>query len=131
MLLASWYHPILATLFGFLALILMAVILLQRGRGVGLSGAFGGAGGHTAFGSKTGDVLTWATIVIAGLFLFYVVVLNYLFVPPRAPGASPPPAAPAPAPTTSESGGTSRLPTGANPQQAELPDSVFDGEWYG
>lgn len=131
MLLASWYHPILATLFGFLALILMAVILLQRGRGVGLSGAFGGAGGHTAFGSKTGDVLTWATIVIAGLFLFYVVVLNYLFVPPRAPGAAPPPAAPAPAPTTSERGGTSRLLPGADPQQADWPHGVFNGERYG
>ncbi|MEP0846478.1 MAG: preprotein translocase subunit SecG [Phycisphaerae bacterium] len=131
MLLAYWYHPILATLFGFLALILMAVILLQRGRGVGLSGAFGGAGGHTAFGSKTGDVLTWATIVIAGMFLFYTVVLNYLFVPPRAPGAAPPPAAPAPAPTTSESGETSRLPAEANPRPAEMPHGVFDGEWYG
>ena len=87
MLLADWYHPVLATLFAFLAFLLMGVILLQRGKGVGLSGAFGGAGGATAFGSKTGDVLTWATIVIAGIFLLYVVILSYIFVPMKAPAA--------------------------------------------
>lgn len=84
MILAAWYHPIFATLFAFFALLLMGVILLQRGRGVGLSGAFGGAGGQAVFGSKTGDVLTWATIVIAIIFMTAAVLLNYLFVPPRA-----------------------------------------------
>lgn len=84
MLAAEWYHPILATLFAFAALLLILIVLLQRGRGVGLSGAFGGAGGNTAFGSKTGDVLTWATIVVAGLFLFLAVTLNYAFRPTSA-----------------------------------------------
>lgn len=79
----NWYHPILATLFAFVALLLMGIILLQRGKGVGLSGAFGGAGGQQAFGSKTGDVLTWATIVVAAFFLLFAVVLNYWFLPPR------------------------------------------------
>jgi preprotein translocase subunit SecG len=81
MILALWYHNILATLFGLVAVLLIGVILLQRGRGVGLSGAFGGAGGHTAFGAKTGDVLTWATIVIAVVLLTFTVILNYVFVP--------------------------------------------------
>jgi preprotein translocase subunit SecG len=113
MILAAWYHPILATLFGFVAVMLMIVILLQRGKGVGLSGAFGGAGGHTAFGAKTGDVLTWATIVIAALLLTFAVTLNYVFVPlkpfagtaappssaaPGAPATAPAPGAQAPAP---------------------------------
>jgi preprotein translocase subunit SecG len=84
MLLAAWYHPILATLFALVAVFLMMVILLQRGRGVGLAGAFGGAGGNTAFGSKTGDVLTWATVVIACVFLLLTVVLNFVFVPETA-----------------------------------------------
>lgn len=75
-----WYHNIWATVFALLAVLLMGVILLQRGRGVGLSGAFGGAGGHTAFGAKTGDVLTWATIVIAVVLLTLTVGLNYVFV---------------------------------------------------
>lgn len=77
----AWYYNVLGTLFGFLAIFLMMVILLQRGKGVGLAGAFGGAGGQTAFGSKTGDVLTWATVVIAGIFLLFAVGMNYLFAP--------------------------------------------------
>ncbi len=99
MLLAAWYHSILATLFAMACLILMGVILLQRGRGVGLAGAFGGAGGHTTFGSKTGDVLTWVTVVMAACVLLGAVVLNYVFVPP--PVAIPTTPTPTPTPTTS------------------------------
>jgi preprotein translocase subunit SecG len=44
---------------------LMIVILLQRGRGGGLAGAFGGLGGQSAFGTKAGDVFTKITIVLA------------------------------------------------------------------
>ncbi|MFQ5805578.1 MAG: preprotein translocase subunit SecG [Phycisphaerae bacterium] len=114
MILATWYHVILATLFGLLAIILMGVILLQRGKGVGLAGAFGGAGGHTAFGAKTGDVLTWATIVIAVLLLTFAVILNYVFVP-LTPFATPtvPPPIPAvvPAATGTETPGETTAPT--------------------
>ena len=39
-----------------------AVILIQRGRGGGLAGAFGGAGGQSAFGTKAGDLFTWITV---------------------------------------------------------------------
>ncbi len=85
MMLAAWYHPVLAVLFAFIALFLILVILLQRGRGVGLAGAFGGGGGvQTAFGAKTGDFLTWATIVIAAILLLFAVFLNYVFVPEPA-----------------------------------------------
>lgn len=81
MLLAAWYHPILAVLFAFLAVLLILIILLQRGRGAGLSGAFGGAGGAATatFGSKTGDMLTWITVVLAGILLLYAIVLNFVF----------------------------------------------------
>lgn len=81
MMLALWYHTILATVFAMVAILLMLVILLQRGKGVGLSGAFGGAGGHTALGSKTGDILTWVTMVGAGLFILLAIALNFIFVP--------------------------------------------------
>ena len=81
-MLALWYHLILATLFTVLALLLIGVILLQRGKGTGLSGAFGGAGGGTAtFGSKTGDILTWITVGAATLLMLYAIVLNFLFRP--------------------------------------------------
>jgi len=53
-------------------------VLIQKGRGGGLSSAFGGGGGNTAFGSKTGDVLTWATSIVFGVFLVLAIVLNLL-----------------------------------------------------
>ena len=90
---AAWYHTILGFFFAVLAILLMIVILLQRGKGVGLAGAFGGTGGGTAFGAKTGDILTWVTIVAAVAILTYTVLLNYVFRssgPGIGPAATPP-----------------------------------------
>src|SRR5829696_5813338 len=55
---------------------LILLILIQKGRGGGLASAFGGGGGNTAFGSKTGDVLTWATSIVFGIFLILAIVTN-------------------------------------------------------
>ena len=66
------------TLFVIVAIFLMLLILIQKGRGGGLASAFGGGGGNTAFGSKTGDVLTWATSVVFGIFLVLAMSLNLL-----------------------------------------------------
>ena len=44
---------------------LILVILVQRGRGGGLTGALGGMGGQSAFGTKAGDLFTKITIVVA------------------------------------------------------------------
>lgn len=59
--------------------LLIVVVLLQKGRGGGLAGAFGGAGGHSAFGAKTGDFFTWLTVCLAGLFLLLAVMNNFIF----------------------------------------------------
>ena len=56
---------ILQVLLLLVSLFLVIVILLQRGRGGGLAGAFGGMGGQSAFGTKAGDVFTRITVVIA------------------------------------------------------------------
>ena len=40
---------------------LVLLILVQRGRGGGLAGALGGAGGQSAFGTKSGDMFTKIT----------------------------------------------------------------------
>jgi preprotein translocase subunit SecG len=72
----SFYGCLVA--FIFVCLFLILLILIQKGRGGGLSSAFGGAGGNTAFGSKTGDVLTWATSIVFGIFLVLAVVLNLI-----------------------------------------------------
>jgi preprotein translocase subunit SecG len=69
----------LMTLLITVCIILILLILIQKGRGGGLASAFGGVGGHTAFGSKTGDVLTWATSIVFGIFLLLSVLTGVVF----------------------------------------------------
>ena len=74
----SFFMYLTITLFIIVAVFLILLILIQKGRGGGLASAFGGSGGNTAFGSKTGDVLTWATSIVFGIFLLLSVTLNLL-----------------------------------------------------
>jgi len=76
----------LATLFIIICILLIIVVLLQKGRGGGLGAAFGGSG-SSAFGTKTGDVFTWVTIVLTALFLTLAVVTTLVYRP--APPVSP------------------------------------------
>jgi preprotein translocase subunit SecG len=48
-----------------LTIFLVGIILIQRGKGGGLAGAFGGMGGSSAFGTRTGDVFTKVTVGVA------------------------------------------------------------------
>jgi preprotein translocase subunit SecG len=48
---------------------LILLVLIQRGRGGGLAGAFGGLGGQSAFGTKAGDLFTRITIVVATVWI--------------------------------------------------------------
>ncbi len=93
----------------FVAIILILLILIQKGRGGGLSSAFGGSGGTTAFGAKTGDVLTWATAIIFGVFIVLAVALD-LVVQSKYPSTAPPTAS-----GRSSTVGTTALPPGAVP----------------
>jgi preprotein translocase subunit SecG len=86
---------IVGVVFCIVCLLLILIILLQRGRGGGLSGAFGGAGGHSAFGAKTGDVFTWVTVALTGVFLLLSIISNYVLVPEKYTSV---PAATTPAP---------------------------------
>jgi preprotein translocase subunit SecG len=52
-----------------LSVFLILVILVQRGRGGGLTGALGGMGGQSAFGTKAGDLFTRITIVVAAIWV--------------------------------------------------------------
>ena len=132
-------------LFLLCSVILMLLVLIQRGRGGGLAGAFGGPGGHSAFGTKTADVFIKATAVLGAIFFILAVVTALLMryqqsalwsaeepAPAEAPAkpgtgpaerpAAPPaktPAAPAetPAAPASESGGA------AAPETPKTPDS--------
>jgi preprotein translocase subunit SecG len=132
-------------LFLLCAVILVLLVLIQRGRGGGLAGAFGGPGGHSAFGTKTADVFIKATAVLGAIFFILAVVTALVMryqqsslwsaeepAPAEAPAepgtgpgetpAAPPaetPAAPAetPAAPASESGGA------AAPETPKTPDS--------
>ena len=68
-LFASFGHILLQLLLGGIALFLILLVLVQRGRGGGLAGALGGAGGSSAFGAKAGDVFTKITAVAAGIWM--------------------------------------------------------------
>ena len=61
-------------LLAFVSVILIFIVLLQRGRGGGLAGALGGAGGASAFGTKAGDVFTRITIVLAVIWVLLAAI---------------------------------------------------------
>lgn len=64
---------LLSIAFLFVCLLLILLILIQRPKGGGLAGAFGGAGGsdQAMFGAKAGDALTWITV---GLFVGFLLL---------------------------------------------------------
>ncbi len=103
--LAYTWNPVLTNLlvglFLLISIGMILLVLIQRPQGGGLSGAFGAGGGgggagagQTAFGTKTGDVLTGATITIFVLFLITAIVLNFATRPQvsvsNTPGISTP-----------------------------------------
>jgi preprotein translocase subunit SecG len=73
---ASFIMNAIAVLFVIGAVVLILVILIQKGKGGGLSGAFAGGMASGILGSKTGDVLTWVTISAASLFIIVALVLD-------------------------------------------------------
>ncbi len=60
---------ILPILLFLTSVFLILIVLIQRGRGGGLAGAFGGMGGQSAFGTKAGDLFTRITIVTATFWI--------------------------------------------------------------
>jgi len=109
---------------------LIAVVLLQQGKGQDLASAFGGGGTQTAFGPRgSATVLSRATTILAGVFMVTSLTLSLMrptrsgvldqvpgvaatptpaataapaSVPPPAPAAEAPAGTPAPAPTPSK-----------------------------
>ena len=75
LLAVSFIMNVVMVLFILCALALILIILIQKGKGGGLSAAFGGGMAGGLLGSKTGDFLTWVTIVLAGTFLTLAVVM--------------------------------------------------------
>ena len=59
------------------SLCLIGVVLIQSGKGGGLSGAFGLGEGQAVFGSRAGDVLTKATEVFAIAFMVLCIAVTW------------------------------------------------------
>ncbi len=70
LLLGGFVNGMFGFLMAFLSLFLIMLILIQRGKGGGLTGALGGPGGQSAFGSKAGDTFTVVTVVVASIWGF-------------------------------------------------------------
>jgi len=75
---------VLLVFFVIIAVLLILLVLIQTEEGDGLGGIFGG-GSSTAFGSRSGNVLTRATTVLGALFLIISLGLALLS---RTPGGS-------------------------------------------
>src|SRR5436190_11967957 len=70
----SWVPTLLNIIVLLVGLFLILLVLIQRGKGGGLAGAFGGVGGSSAFGSRAGDVFTRVTIVAATVWLLLIMI---------------------------------------------------------
>jgi preprotein translocase subunit SecG len=70
----SWVPSLLNVLVLLLGIFLILLVLIQRGKGGGLAGAFGGVGGSSAFGSRAGDLFTRITITVAAIWILLTMV---------------------------------------------------------
>ena len=70
----SWLPPVMNVVLIVSALFLILLVLIQRGKGGGLAGAFGGAGGSSAFGSRAGDTFTRITIYAAAFWVLFIMI---------------------------------------------------------
>ena len=70
----SFVMKFIGVLWVLVSVILVLMVLIQKGRGGGLSAAFGGGAGGGLLGSKTGDFLTWVTIGLVAVWLLLSVV---------------------------------------------------------
>lgn len=78
---------------------LIGLILIQRGKGGGLAGAFGGGGVEQAFGTHATTLAQKATWVLGATFMVLTIILGIIWQRPAAPATPQTPAATMPAPT--------------------------------
>ena len=81
LLAVSFIMKVVAAIFLICSVALVLIVLIQKGKGGGLGAAFGGGIASGILGSKTGDFLTWVTIVLVGIFLTLAVVMAKFYKP--------------------------------------------------
>jgi preprotein translocase subunit SecG len=110
----------------FAAIVLIFIVLIQKGKGGGLGAAFGGVG-SSLLGTKTGDFLTWVTICFVAAWLLLSIVAAKWFRPSvseylqsrQAPVA--PVSAPAPKIPIDEATQLPQTPQQAENQESNIP----------
>ena len=80
----KWLPPVLNIVLFLVGLFLILLVLIQKGKGGGLAGAFGGSGGSSAFGSRAGDTFTRITIYVAAVWVL-LIMITIKIVQPTAP----------------------------------------------
>lgn len=70
----AWYSHLLNLVVILIGMFLMLIILIQRGKGGGLAGAFGGAGGSSPFGSKAADQFVKITLWLAAVWVLVIMI---------------------------------------------------------
>src|SRR5829696_5438121 len=70
----SWLPAPLNLVLILIGIFMILLVLIQRGKGGGLIGALGGAGGSSPFGSRAGDQFTRLTIYVAVAWLFLTMI---------------------------------------------------------
>ena len=70
----GWLPPVLNIVLLLIGLFLILLVLIQKGKGGGLAGAFGGSGGSSAFGSRAGDTFTRITIYVAAVWILLIMI---------------------------------------------------------
>jgi preprotein translocase subunit SecG len=95
----GWFLYSLPAILNVLILItglfMILLVLIQKGKGGGLAGAFGGAGGSSAFGSRMNDQFVQYTLITAAIWVLLIMLMAKIVQPPRqrpetAPVVAPP-----------------------------------------
>lgn len=69
-----WVSHLLNFIVIVVGFLLMLVVLIQRGKGGGLAGAFGGVGGSSPFGSRAADAFVKITLYLAAVWVLIIMI---------------------------------------------------------
>jgi len=135
-------QSILVVIEALVSLLLVGIILLQKSKSEGLGLAFGSGMGESLFGSRTGNVLTKATVILGVVFMANTIALAMVYSgkqsgslmqeydnaqggrpPMRAPSTAAP-MAPAGIPEGAPAGVAPTLPGGAAQPVPEMPETT-------
>ena len=78
---ASLIMKFVAVIWFLTAVVLVFVVLIQKGKGGGLSGVFGGGMAGSLLGADTKKPMTWFTIGLVSVFLFLAVLMAKYYKP--------------------------------------------------